>query len=397
MKENIAINVNLSTSGSHLGGAAIASEYHSRSMAKYFDIELWRMWDCDEEFDMGPLKIKSFQSRTRFPHLEKFMPRRVRACLLDSNILNNLLSYRPSIVHLHNPIPSFAFENIAKQAANSGIKVVASTHGFFEVMHPNYSLKRYEKWLWQQTVTHPIRRALGYMDSVFALYPDEIKMLQEQGIPKHKIHLIPNGVNPFFLKPPQQEDYVHVQDKFGVNTTKPILLFIGNHTANKGLDTVMRVANQLSSPATIVVGGRLLSPDEPDQWAKALPPKPAIDVVFTDYLTLEEQRAFYHLATLLLFPSVSDTLPLTIIEAMACELPVVAYDVGGISYQLAHESGVVVPKDLFTEYLQTVETLLNDQDRCLYLSDNAKIRQQSIFSWESAANKTLSVYKSLLI
>lgn len=395
MKKPISINVNLSTSGSHLGGAAIASEYHSRYMSEYLSVQLWRMWDCDGEFDIGSLKVRNFYSRTCFPHLERFMPRRVKACLLDSEISRHILSVHPQIVHLHNPIPGLAFENITRSASRAGIKVVASTHGFFEVMNPSYNLNFYEKWLWNKVVTHPIQRALGYMDALFALYPDEKEILQNQGVSSHKIHLIPNGVNPFFLELPDQVDCDQVCDHFRLNIAKPILLFIGNHTANKGLDTVMQVANQLSIPATVVIGGRLQTLDEPLQWRMKLPPNHDVDVVFTDYLSLREQRALYYLSTLLLFPSVSDTLPLTIIEAMACGLPVVAYDVGGIAYQLANHSGVVIPKGEFVAYLQAVESLLANSEERVLIAQNAKVRQRTIFSWESAAQKTIRVYETL--
>jgi alpha-maltose-1-phosphate synthase len=396
MSKKVAININLSTSGSRLGGAAIASEYHSRYMAKHFPVELWRMWDQDEEIEIDSLKVRNFCSQTPFSVLERFLPRRIRSCFLDSDILSHLLSQNPAIVHLHNPIPSFAFENITRTASRSGIKVVASTHGFFEVMNPDYNLKSYETYLWKQVITNPVIRALGYIDALLTLYPDEKEMLQEKGVPEHRIHLISNGVNPFFLQSPQSSDCVTVFQKFNLNQDHPILLFIGNHTANKGLDTVLRVASQLSRPVTVVVGGRLLTPDEPQQWQTKLPPSSEARVVFTDFLSLTEQRALYSLATLLLFPSLSDTLPLTIIEAMACGLPVVAYDVGGIAYQLANDAGVVVPKGQFSAYISAIEMLLADRNRCTLIATNAKARQREIFSWESAAQKTINVYQSLL-
>jgi alpha-maltose-1-phosphate synthase len=281
-----AINVNLSTSGRRLGGAAIASEFHSRHMAEHFPVQLWRMWDRNEDSVSGKLKIRNFLSHTKLGILEQKLPKRVRSSLLDSSILVELLALQPAIVHLHNPLPSLAFENIARRTAQAGIKVVASTHGFFEVMYPHYNFKPYETWLWERTVTNPIVRSLQYMDAIFTLYPDESNMLIERGFPAEKIHLISNGVNPFFLDLPTQEDCDAVITKFKLNIERPILLFIGNHTSNKGLDTVMQVASQLSQPATVVVGGKLLSPDEPQQWRSKLPNNPNVDIVFTDYLSL---------------------------------------------------------------------------------------------------------------
>lgn len=391
-----AVVVNLSSSGSRLGGAAIAAEFHCRYIAKHYPLELWRMWDKNEAINTYNLTIRNYSTKSRLSWTGDIFPNQFQACFLTSDIIKDIHKKKPLLVHLQNPLPALQFKKIASLSYRNRSKIVASTHGFHEVLNSNYSFSFPKQIAWKYFVSQNILKSLKYIDVVLSGYPEEKSLLTACGVPEEKIILVPNGINPFFLEYPSKNDSDKVCKKFGIKSEKPILLFIGNHTANKGIDTVMRVAHQLSIPATVVVGGRLLSPGEPEEWQAAFQPNSDVDVVFTDYLTLEEQRAFYHLATLLLFPSVSDTLPLTIIEAMACKLPVVAYDVGGISYQLDHESGVVVPKGSFTEYLQTVETLLNDQNQRLYLGNNAKIRQQSIFSWESAAKKTISVYESLL-
>ncbi|UJB67900.1 glycosyltransferase family 4 protein [Acaryochloris sp. 'Moss Beach'] len=388
--------VNLSSSGSRIGGAAIAAEFHSRYMAMDYPVELWRMWDKDEYVDLQGLKVRNYLTTSKLRRLKTFFPHQLGACFLTSKILDDIRKEQPDIIHLQNPLPALVFEEIAYTASCLGIKTVASTHGFFEILNPNYGFKKHEKIAWKYLITQPILRALNYIDTILSGYPQEREMLISCGIPQEKISLVPNGVNPFFLASPSESDYLHIFKKFHLKEDRPILLFIGNHTANKGLDTIMKVAGQLSQPATLVVGGKLLSPDEPRQWQVKLPTNSKVNLIFTDFLSLEEQRALYYLSTLLLFPSVSDTLPLTIIEAMASGLPVVAYDVGGISYQLANNSGSVIRKGEFANYLQSVESLLSDQDQRSLIAKNAKARQQKIFSWASAAQKTISVYQTLL-
>lgn len=391
-----AININLSTSGSRLGGAAIASGFHCRYMAASFPVELWRMWDKDEEFYTENLKVTNFNSKTNFGLLDQFFPKKAKSFFLDSNILKRLLSNPPRIIHLHNPLPSFAFEKIAVQASQAGIKVFASTHGFYEMLHPSYGLKPYEKLAWEYGITRPMTRSLKYLDGIFSLYPEESAMLESLGVPKEKIYLTPNGVNPFFLTLPTQEEQNAVIQRFNLSLDHPILLFIGNHTGNKGLDTVMKVASRLSSPCTIVVGGKLLTPDEPEQWRQKFPVKPSVNVIFTDYLTTIEQRALYHLANVLLFPSMADTLPLTIIEAMATKLPVIAYDVGGISYQLQDGCGMLIKAGDFDSFFNAVVEIISNHQLRTEIAQKAKQRQEEIFSWERTAQITIDVYKQIL-
>ena len=380
MSKPKAIVINLSTSGRRLGGAAIAAEWHSRFMAPKFPVELWRMWDCDEEFYLDNLKVRNYTTKDNFGFLSQLVPKQAKSFFLDSAILDNILTIHPDIIHLQNPLPGLAFEKIARKASATGIKIVVSTHGFFEVMNPNYGLKTYQRWAWQQWITQPIIRALNCTDVVLSGYPDEKKMLIKQGVSKDKIHLIPNGINPFLLNNPSEEERSTVIKKFSISQEKPILLFVGNHTGNKGLETVLRVASSLSQPATVVIGGKLLTPDEPLQWRQKIPPAPHVDVIFTDYLTLTEQRALYHLATLLLFPSLADTLPLTILEAMASRLPVIAYDVGGISYQLENNSGFVIKAGNFQDFCEKVEFVINNNSIREEIIINAKTRQEQLFS-----------------
>jgi alpha-maltose-1-phosphate synthase len=397
MSKSKAIVVNLSTSGSRLGGGAVAAEWHSRFMAAKFPVELWRMWDKDEEFYIDELKIKNYTTRTKLGAGDKLLPKKLRAFFLDSKILEDILDIRPDIIHLQNPLPGLAFEKIASKSSEAGIKVVASTHGFFEVMNPNYGLPAYQKWAWEKGITQPITRALNYVDAVLSGYPNEKQMLIERGVPEDKIHLVPNGINPFFLIPPSQEECNNVLEKFSISQEKPILLFIGNHTGNKGLDTIIKVTSCLSQAATVVIGGKLLSPEEPLQWRQKIPPANNVDVIFTDFLTLTEQRALYNLSTILLFPSLADTLPLTILEAMAIGLPVIAYDTGGISYQLENNSGIVVEQRNFEKFYMAIELLLDSLSLRNEIILNAKKRQSQLFSWEIAADMTLELYDKISI
>jgi glycosyltransferase involved in cell wall biosynthesis len=388
-----AIVVNLSTSGSRLGGAAIAAEWLSRCMAPHFPVELWRMWDSDQTLTLDHLPIRQYTSRTRYGTA---LPKQAKFAFLDSEIPDRLQAEPPALVHLQNPLPALAFERIARQSARAGIKVVTSTHGFYEVFNPNYGLGRLREFVWQYLITKPLVKALPYLDAVLLSYPAEAELLQRYGVAPEKMHLVPNGVNPFFLEPATIAERNQVLEQFSIDPSQPLLLFIGSHTGNKGLDTVVKIASQLSSPASVVIGGKLLDPEEPMRWKQQFPPAKQVNLIFTDYLSLTQQRALYQLSTLLLFPSLADTLPLTILEAMASQLAVIAYDVGGITYQLADNAGRVIPAGDFDGFLATVEQLLGDDELRQAIALNGLNRQRQIFSWEIAAQKTIAVYEHLL-
>ena len=140
-----AIVVNTSSSGSRLGGAAIAAEWHSRLLSECIPIELWRMWDRDSLEHVGSLSIRNFNSFIPMRWIGSRLPRHAQALLLRSRIPEELLRVRPPIIHLQNPGPPFEFLRIAKKCKKQGMRVVASTHGFYETFTPNYALNHFQK------------------------------------------------------------------------------------------------------------------------------------------------------------------------------------------------------------------------------------------------------------
>jgi glycosyltransferase involved in cell wall biosynthesis len=263
-------------------------------------------------------------------------------------------------------------------------------------MNSHYYLNLPKRWAWKQGVTRPIIRSLQYVDAVLSGYPNEKEILLNMGVSPDRIHLVCNGINPFFSSNPSNEESEAVLKKFQIALDKPILLFLGNHTPNKGIDTVLKVASRLSRPAVVVIGGKLSDPEEPLRWRNKFPPANQVDVIFTDYLTLTEQRALYHLSTMLLFPSLADTLPLTILEAMASGLPVIAYGVGGVPFELEDGSGMVITPGDVQSFHAAVEYLLGDATARQQLATNGKVRQKQLFSWELAATRTIQIYEELL-
>jgi alpha-maltose-1-phosphate synthase len=395
MSKTKVIVVNLSTSGSRIGGAAIAAEWHSRYMAAHYQVELWRMWDETSTFKIDDLVVRNFESRTKLGLIEKLLPRQLKFLLLESPFLKELLQQNPDIIHLQNPLPVWFFEKIVIKAKAAGIKVVASTHGFVEIFNHYGLTNPIQKLIWHQVFIKPILKSFPYIDAIISGYPQEKSELCSFGLLPEKIHLVPNGLNPFFLEPSTLQERQSVLAKYRILSDKPILLFIGNHTFNKGISTVLEVASKISQKVSIVVGGKLLDPEEPQRRKQETPSAAYVDLIFTDFLSLEDQRALYHLSSMLLFPSISDTLPLTIIEAMSIGLPVIAYNIGGISFQLAENSGIVIESGDFANYLRSIEDLLQDSQQTDMIRVNSQARQKSLFSWEAAALKTIEVYEEI--
>jgi glycosyltransferase involved in cell wall biosynthesis len=100
------------------------------------------------------------------------------------------------------------------------------------------------------------------------------------------------------------------------------------------------------------------------------------------------------------FPSRQDNLPNTVMEALACGLPVVAFDVGGVPEMVHHaENGYLVPAkslnmNLFIQSLeQALKSISRDTDKSL--SRNARATALQKYSTSTIANRFFQFYEKV--
>lgn len=119
-------------------------------------------------------------------------------------------------------------------------------------------------------------------------------------------------------------------------------------------------------------------------------------VLFTGYIPENLKSLYYRAADIFVLPSFSEAFPLTLLEAGASGLPIVATDVGGIS-DILHDgiNGFMVktgdPEDLTEKIL----TLLGDDKLRERLGKKGQMLAEQ-YSWESVAEETEKLYLDLI-
>jgi glycosyltransferase involved in cell wall biosynthesis len=90
-------------------------------------------------------------------------------------------------------------------------------------------------------------------------------------------------------------------------------------------------------------------------------------------------------------------LPLSILEAMRANLPVVASDVGGVSESVTDGvTGYVVPKGDVDVLRERLRRLLSDPELRAGLGMRGRAEYETHFALERSVSKTLAVYESVL-
>ncbi len=225
-----------------------------------------------------------------------------------------------------------------------------------------------------------------------------------------KVHVVKNGIDTDEFAPDPGTDVV---TGLGVDLDRPIVVFVGRITRQKGLIHLVRAAEQLDPETQLVLLAG--APDTPqiaaefnDAFAHLQSARGNVTWV-ADMLPRASVRQVLSHATVFACPSVYEPLGIVNLEAMACETAVVASAVGGIPEVVVDsETGYLVPYDpaqaddpvfvaAFEEDLASkINSLTADPDRARRFGLAGRQRCIDEFSWAKIAGETVDVYRQAL-
>lgn len=142
---------------------------------------------------------------------------------------------------------------------------------------------------------------------------------QSSLLKKSNISTIPNGINTNNFEPIEKEE---AKNDLDLTSDKPVLLIgaINLKYPYKGASYLPDVLNEIKDSVQILIFGRSI----PEEIKKL-----NISYKYLGYINQKEMVAAYSASDLYLMPSVEDTFPKTVIEAMSCKIPIVCFDSSG--------------------------------------------------------------------
>ncbi len=227
-----------------------------------------------------------------------------------------------------------------------------------------------------------------------------------------KVVVVHNGIDSQLWSPVDAPDMVR---RHGVDPDRPTVIFVGRITRQKGLPYLLRAMATLPPEVQLVLCAG--APDTPEIKAEvesliATLRESRDGVIWIpEMLPRAEVIALLSAATVFACPSVYEPLGIVNLEAMACNLPVVATATGGIPEvvvdgetgwlvpieQVQDGSGTPVDPDAFVADLSAaLATALSDRDRARRFGLAGRQRAVDNFSWASIGDKTMAVYQSVI-
>ena len=209
---------------------------------------------------------------------------------------------------------------------------------------------------------------------------------------RNDVRVIPNGVDTDRFAPRPPDPALRAQ--LGLDA-RPILAFVGEARAKKGLGRMLRFYPRLYArlPVHLLLVGGVRKEDRemveffrrqhPDLPLRIVPPRPN-----------REMPPFYALADAVILPSLRDGLPNTLLEAMACGRPVVASAVGGMMDVVTDgRDGLLLPPRDDDAWVETLLRLLQDASLRERLGAAARRTVTARFTLAQERSAWLALYR----
>jgi len=229
----------------------------------------------------------------------------------------------------------------------------------------------------------------GMRADIMAAYPE---------ISPERIRVIRNGIDTTEYHPDPDTD---VLERYGIDQSRPYVIFVGRITRQKGVPVLLRAASGLIPEAQLVLlAGAADTPEQLAEvtelvdglratrsgvfWIPEMLPKPEVIQLLTH-------------ATVFACPSVYEPLGIVNLEAMACGTAVVGSRTGGIPEVVADgETGLLVPAGEPEPLAVALNALLADPGRAAAMGQAGRKRVVAEFGWPAIAAQTADLYAELV-
>ena len=231
-----------------------------------------------------------------------------------------------------------------------------------------------------------------------------------------EIILIPNGIDPEHFKPmekitklmqtlrliPPEASRLPAYAHFGSKQTSPFLNrvigFVGELRAKKGLKTLLSAHAQVNKKksTTLLIVGMVRPGEDKEFFEEFCMLHPNLEIIVTGHISPSGLPTYYSVIDIFVHPSLRDGMPNALLEAMACEKPVIATPVGGMLDVLKDgENGIFVPVNDSDALANTILELLKNVELRHRLGKAARQTIMDGFSPQKELDANLDVYRTL--
>lgn len=219
-----------------------------------------------------------------------------------------------------------------------------------------------------------------------------------------RVHVVHNGIDTVAVKKVSDTSALVAN---GIDPERPYVLFVGRITRQKGIMHLLRAAEGLPDEVALVICAS--SPDTPELGQEVAGQIEKLSKMRTGVHWIKDQLSRPNLvqvlskATVFACPSIYEPLGIVNLEAMACEVPVVASDVGGIPEVVVdNETGFLVHYDekntsqFESDFAKALTRVVGDKTLATTMGLAGRRRAEVEFGWDRIARETIAVYQKAI-
>ncbi|MCA0153841.1 glycogen synthase [Winogradskyella vincentii] len=385
------------------GGAGVHVEYLAKELAQLMQVDVRAFGD--QKIGNSNLNVKGYpfedglfaDSDAKLKSIFK---------TLSTGLHMNADMIDADVVHCHTWYSHFA-GIMAKLCY--GTPLVVTTHS----LEPLRPWKREQLGRGYDASSWIEKTAIEMADCLIAV-SEETKedVIKHFDVDENKIEVVYNGID---LKEYVVVKETNVLESYGIDQSKPYVLFVGRITRQKGIIHLVNAIKYIDPDTQIVLCAG--APDTEEiakemEGAVAEASKSRSNIFWIDkMLDKKDVIQLYSHASVFCCPSIYEPFGIINIEAMACETAVVASAVGGIKEVVVEgETGLLVnleqqkvapfepvnPDKFSRDLADGVNKLINDKDLRDKMAMKGRKRVEDFFDWKAIAKQTKSIYKSII-
>lgn len=304
----------------------------------------------------------------------------LRAAVGNWKMWRNLRPYRVGIVHIHSP---FHYRALRLGFTGLGLKTIVHVH----LQEAEEALR----WAFAKPPEVIVTCARTLVEHVRHTLPEDSQQRQ-------RIVAMPNAVDVERFYPGDKTAAKHY---VGAPKDKPLVLMVANLAPHKGQMTAIQVTAALKAQSVDIVCWLAgTERHEGGDYTARLRSACTILGVADRVRFLGHRDDVPNLlraADLFLLPSTSEGLPLSVLEAQATKVPVLAAPTAGIPEVITDgETGFLIPAEDLAGYAHRIENLLRSPDVACRVAERAYATTVQTHTWHVYCERVWELYQDVM-
>lgn len=318
---------------------------------------------------------------------------KITQLIIRKKVLKELKKDKYDVVHAQDINSANA---VSLYCSRNGIRLIMTVHG-----HPHQGAMAIKKvkpdsWLSRLLLNEEIK-AYKMCDHIIAVSCYSYDLIKKHTV-KDKVSVIHNFVDCQYFHPVDSTKKGKLRQKTGYNEDDFILIYAGRLFDSKGIEYIIESLSKIRNemPVKLIIAG---SGPEEKKLVELVNQNGLKELVnFTGEVDKERLLELYNCADAFIMASVTDRghlegTPMSMLEAMACGLPVITTSAGGIGDVIINmKNGLIIEEKSSDEAASAIKLLYQNRDLYRVITDNAMKDINTKFSLDIVIQEILKIY-----